>query len=92
MLMKEIIDAHYEKSFDAAYALAMSIIEKDKEQGVSQIRGTLRSLYVRLGNDIDGRGPFGDSDIQATIAAYELALTTVEGRLPANEEKTSMAH
>ncbi len=91
MLMKEIIEDHYTEAFEAAYALAMSIIENDKEQGVSQIRGTLRSLYVRLGNDIDGRGYFGDSDIQATIAAYELALTTVEGRLPANTEKTTMA-
>lgn len=87
MHMKKIIEAHYRESFDSAYAFAMTLMEMDKEQGVAQIRGTLRSLYVRQGNDIDGRGHFGDSDIEATIAAYELALANHAGRLPPHGDK-----
>ena len=91
MHMKKILESHYTESFDSAYAFAMTLIDMEKEHGVAQIRGTLRSLYVRQGNDIDGRGHFGDSDIEATIAAYELALANQEERLPANGEKTEIA-
>jgi hypothetical protein len=81
MRMKAIIESHYQETFDTVYATAMDLIDKDKERGLAQIRGLLRSLYVRQGNDIDGRGHFGDSDLAATIAAYELVLATQEGRL-----------
>jgi len=73
--MKELIESHYQETFDTVYADAMALIEGNREQGISQIRGLLRSLYTRQGNDIDGRGHFGDSDLAATIAAYELVLS-----------------
>lgn len=88
MPMKAIIESHYKETFDTVYADAMALIEKDKGQGIAQIRGLLRSLYVRQGNDIDGRGHFGDSDLAATIAAYELVLANQEGLLPGKEDKT----
>ena len=91
MQMKALIESHYKETFDTTYATAMDLIDKDKEKGIDQIRGLLRSLYVRQGNDIDGRGHFGDSDMNATIAAYELVLATLEGRLLENQDKTSKA-
>jgi len=81
MQMKALVESHYQETFDTVYATAMDLLDKGREQGIAQIRGTLRSLYVRQGNDIDGRGHFGDSDLAATIAAYELVLAEQEGRL-----------
>lgn len=89
--MKAIIESHYQETFDTVYATAMDLIDRDRERGVAQIRGFLRGLYVRQGNDIDGRSQFGDSDLAATIAAYELVLATLEGRLLENQDKTAKA-
>lgn len=82
MPMKALIESHYQETFDTVHANALSAIENDKGQGLAHIRGLLRSLYVRQGNDIDGRGHFGDSDLAATIAAYELVLATQGEHLP----------
>ena len=66
----------------------MSIIEREKEKGVAQIRGILRGLYVRQGNDMTGRGWFGDADIEASIAAYEKALAMYDEKLPPGHDNT----
>lgn len=87
--MKKLVEAHYQETFDTVFADAMYLIEKDRAQGMSQIRGLLRSLYTRQGQDIDGRGHFGDSDLAATIAAYELVLSNQEEHAPEKGGKTT---
>jgi len=89
MSLDDVVDGYYSNSFDLAYRFGMSLIEREKELGAAQLRGILRGLYVRQGNDMTGRGLFGDADIEASIAAYELVLATYDGRLPAEFNKTS---
>lgn len=89
MSLDDVVDSFYSNAFDAAFAFASSLIERKKELGAVELRGILRGLYVRQGNDMTGRGLFGDADIEASIAAYEMVLSVYDGRLPANLDKTS---
>jgi hypothetical protein len=43
----------------------------DKSVTVADIESQLKHLYIREGNDQEGRGAVGDITIAATIAAYE---------------------
>lgn len=43
----------------------------DPSCGVSELQGILKALYIREGNDIEGRGQLADAAMSATIAAYE---------------------
>jgi len=36
-----------------------------------ELSGVLKALYVREGNDLEGRGQLQDAALSATIAAYE---------------------
>jgi hypothetical protein len=90
MIMNERIDAYYNEAFEDAFDFATSLVEREKERGIAEIRGILRHLYIRQGDDIHGRGEFGDADICATIAAYEQVLSTCEGELNVPADKTTM--
>ncbi|NVN93023.1 MAG: hypothetical protein HXX11_20845 [Desulfuromonadales bacterium] len=87
--MKGLVESHYQETFDTVYADATALVEKDRVQGMAQIRGLLRSMYTRQGNDIDGRGHFGDSDLAATIAAYELVLSDMKKHAPEKVDETT---
>ena len=90
MIMDAIVDAHYDKAYDAAHQYAMELVEREGDYGLMQVRGMLKCLYVRQGDDWCGRGEFGDADISATIAAYEEVLAVREGALNLRADKTTM--
>lgn len=90
MIMNERVDAHYAQAFEDAFDFATSLVEREKEKGIAEIRGILHHLYIRQGDDIHGRGEFGDADICATIAAYEQVLSTCEGELKVPADKSTM--
>jgi len=79
MALDDVVDSYYTDAFDAAFALGISIVEREKERGAAKVRGILQSLYVSQGNGLTGRGLFGDTDIEASIAAYELVLAIYDG-------------
>lgn len=81
MDMNDLLDQYYAETFKTALDFATDMVKREKELGVAQIRGTLRDMYVRQGNNVDGRGLFGDADIEATIAAYEQVLANHDGHL-----------
>jgi hypothetical protein len=90
MALADVVDSYYNDAFESAFAFGMSIVEREKERGTTHIQGILRSLYVRQGNDLTGRGLFADTDIEASIAAYELVLAIYDGRLPASLDTTPL--
>lgn len=90
MIMNERIEAHYNEAFEDALDFATSLVAREKEKGIAEIRGILHHLYIRQGDDIHGRGEFGDADICATIAAYEQVITTCKGELNVPADKSTM--
>ena len=88
MIMDAVIDAYYNDAFEAALSFATSLVERQGERGIVEIRGILRDLYFRQGDDWCGRGEFGDADINATIAAYEQVLSNHAGVLNVPADKS----
>jgi hypothetical protein len=88
MTMNERVDAYYNEAFEDAFDFATSLVEREKEKGIVEIRGILHHLYIRQGDDIHGRGEFGDADICATIAAYEQVLSGKAGELNVPADKS----
>jgi hypothetical protein len=72
--MIDFIDEHYDDTFASTYRFLEEMLQKEPEGAESQIRRTLRSLYVRQGNDWTGRGAAGNAGVDATIAAHEALL------------------
>jgi hypothetical protein len=81
MIMDAILDKYYSEAFEAALSFATSLVEREGERGIFEIRGILRDLYFRQGDDWCGRGDFCDADISATIAAYEQVISNHVGEL-----------
>lgn len=78
MTMTDYIDVRYEETFDSVYATLKEMVEKNPERAVSEIKKTLKSLYVRQGNDWTGRGAIGNAGLDATVAAHEAVLVELD--------------
>jgi hypothetical protein len=50
------------------------MVHKHPDSAEQIIRGFLKSLYIRQGNDWTGRGAIGNAGLDATIAAHESLL------------------
>jgi hypothetical protein len=74
MSMTSYIDDRYDDTFELVHENLENIIRKDPDSAESLIRGRLKSLYVRQGNDWTGRGAIGNAGLDATIAAHENLL------------------
>jgi hypothetical protein len=74
MSMTSYIDDRYDDTFELVHENLENIIRKDPDSAESLIRGRLKSLYVRQGNDWTGRGAIGNAGLDATIAAHESLL------------------
>lgn len=72
--MTDYIDERYEDTFESVYAVLTEMAKKNPEQAQRHIRETLKSLYVRQGNDWTGRGAIGNAGLDASVAAHEAAL------------------
>jgi hypothetical protein len=74
MSMIDFIDEHYDDTFASTYRFLEEMARTKPDEAQGHIRRTLRSLYVRQGNDWTGRGAAGNAGVDATIAAHEAFL------------------
>ena len=74
MSMIDFIDEHYDDTFASTYGVLAEMIRSKPDQAEGHIRRTLRSLYIRQGNDWTGRGAVGNAGLDAAIAAHEAIL------------------
>ena len=80
MSMISYIDEHYDGAFESVHGALTEMVQKDSDRAEICIRGILKGLYVRQGNDWTGRGAIGDSGLDASIAAYESILAELNHR------------
>ncbi len=82
MLMTKCIEVHYDDTFESVHLGLTQLAEQNIPQAEKVIKGILKSLYVRQGNDWTGRGALGNAEMDASIAAYESVLAELaEGKL-----------
>ena len=74
MSMIDYIDEHYDDTFASVYGMLAERVRHSPVEAECHIRQTLRSLYVRQGNDWTGRGSVGNAGLGASIAAHEAIL------------------
>jgi hypothetical protein len=83
--MTDYIDERYETTFDSVYASLCEQSEVDPVQAAHHIRQTLKSLYIRQGNDWTGRGAIGNAGLDASVAAHEAVLAELSQRYSMSE-------
>ena len=69
-------------TFELVYAALTEMLLKDYDRAKIAIRGILKDLYIRQGNDWTGRDAIGDAGLEASIAAYECILAEHGGVRP----------
>jgi hypothetical protein len=74
MSLTTYIEKRYDDTFDSVYDSLKEMVLKDPDHAEQYVRGILKSLYIRQGNDWTGRGAIGDAGLGASIAAYESIL------------------
>lgn len=74
MSMTKFIENHYEDTFESVHSGLTKLGEQNLPQAEKIIRGILKGLYVRQGNDWTGRGALGNAEVDGSIAAYECVL------------------
>lgn len=74
MSMTSYIDDRYDATFELVHENLKEVVGKNPDGAEYIIRGFLKSLYVRQGNDWTGRGAIGNAGLDATIAAHESVL------------------
>ncbi|MDD2273689.1 MAG: hypothetical protein PHP95_10490 [Desulfuromonadaceae bacterium] len=80
MAMTDYIEERYDDTFESVYSSLSRMVEQDSDRAEYSIRGILKGLYVRQGNDWTGRGAIGNAGLDASIAAYECILAEINGR------------
>jgi len=80
MCSSKYLEQLYDSTFESVYEALADLARRDPMCAVQQIRGILKSLYVRQGNDWAGRGVVGDTGIDASIAAHESMLAELTAR------------
>jgi len=74
MFITNCIEELYDETFDSVYGALAGMIRQEPEQAEQRIRGILKNLYIRQGNDWTGRGAIGNAAMDASISAYESIL------------------
>lgn len=74
MEILKCIEESYEETYDSVLSATKEWIEAHPQDAEGHLKGILKDLYIRQGNDWTGRGELGDATIEATIAAYETLL------------------
>lgn len=80
MAMTAYIDERYDDTFDSVYTVLRELAQHNPDQAVHHIRQTLKSLYIRQGNDWTGRGAIGNAGLDASVAAHEAVLAELATR------------
>ena len=74
MSVTRFIEDSYDETFAAVHAALTVMVRQDPDRARHTIRGILKGLYIRQGNDWTGRGAIADAGLEASIAAYECIL------------------
>lgn len=78
MAMTDYIDERYDDTFESVYTMLLDRVRRDQAEAIRHIRQTLKSLYVRQGNDWTGRGAIGNAGLDASVAAHEAVLVELQ--------------
>lgn len=78
MSMTAYIDERYDDTFDSVYIMLRGLAARNPAVADQQIRRTLKSLYIRQGNDWTGRGAIGNAGLDASVAAHEAVLAELQ--------------
>lgn len=78
MSMTAYIEERYDETFDSVYTVLSELAQHDPLAARRQISHTLKSLYIRQGNDWTGRGAIGNAGLDASVAAHEAVLAELE--------------
>lgn len=84
--MDEFLQKVYDDAFDEAFGYFSSRRQWDAEFTKTYLEGLLESLYVRQGNNWDGRGQAKDMAQSGMIAAAELTLAQWDGGAQVNAQ------
>ena len=90
MSMTAFIDNRYNEEFASVYNSLDKMVQQDRDRAEPYIRGILKNMYIRQGNDWTGRGAIGDAGLSASIAAYECILAELNHRR--NSDKGDQHH
>ncbi len=80
MSMTAYIEERYDETFDSVYTVLSDLAQQDPLAARRQISQTLKSLYIRQGNDWTGRGAIGNAGLDASVAAHEAVLAELNGK------------
>jgi hypothetical protein len=80
--MDEYLQEIFDDSFENSYAYFMLRRREDSSFTRDSLRGLLDSLYVRQGNNWDGRGQAKEMSLSGMISAGELVLEQWDSTLP----------
>lgn len=76
--------AQFEERYKQIYEEEIRGLERrcahDPSCSIGELQGILKALYIREGNDIEGRGQLADAAMSATIAAYEHFIAELKGK------------
>ena len=78
MSMTTYIDERYDDAFESVHNSLSVMAQQDPNRAAEYVRGILKSLYIRQGNDGTGRGAIGNASLDASIAAYECILAELK--------------
>ena len=78
MSMTDYIDERYDDTFESVYTILSDLARRDRASALRHISQTLKSLYVRQGNDWTGRGAIGNAGLDASVAAHEAMLVELQ--------------
>lgn len=85
MAMADYLDQRYDDTFEAVFEGLSEMARHMPDQAVLHIRQTLKSLYVRQGNDWTGRGAIGNAGLDASVAAHEAVLAQLVASVTAKQ-------
>lgn len=72
--MKDYLQEHYDHVFQKTYESLMVDRESNPKFTIADLERLLESLYIRMGDDLGGRGEIMDASIDAEIAAVQVVL------------------
>ncbi len=78
MSMTAYLEERYDETFESVYTVLSDLARKDPVQAAQHIHQTLKSLYIRQGNDWTGRGAIGNVGLDASVAAHEAVLAELK--------------
>ncbi len=78
-------ELHNVKNVDEMLLFFDHRIKTDTENLMRDLDGELETMYVRMGNDHDGRGVVGDNSLIGTMASLEAVRAVCFQKLKASQ-------